>query len=455
MIRPRCTSGEFQSAPAITGGRSAHGPQGVPGPVQFQSAPAITGGRSNGHHARLIARRCFNPRPPSLAGDPDLDPPALHVRRVSIRARHHWRAIRARPARRSWPGSVSIRARHHWRAIQWSSRSAHCPTLFQSAPAITGGRSAQPDRASHTRLCFNPRPPSLAGDPTSDMLKGEPLPVSIRARHHWRAIPRRRRLVGHQGGVSIRARHHWRAIRAPRPPQLRSADVSIRARHHWRAIQHSMAPRQARDMFQSAPAITGGRSPHWLCADLTSSSFNPRPPSLAGDPGGLEIGAVVVGVSIRARHHWRAIRPASTQWTLSGMFQSAPAITGGRSRARAAGAKGCGCFNPRPPSLAGDPGDDPRHSPAIGVSIRARHHWRAIRAALAMTHGIRTVSIRARHHWRAIPRRARRNCARRMFQSAPAITGGRSPHHRRFLNERTSFNPRPPSLAGDPYTVPL
>ena len=64
-------------------------------------------------------------------------------------------------------------------------------------------------------------------------------------------------------------------------------------------------------------------------------------------------------VSIRARHHWRAIR-----WLdLSGT------------------PKGWG-FNPRPPSLAGDPKDVAEAERDQRVSIRARHHWRAIRGGL-------------------------------------------------------------------------
>ncbi len=213
LIRPRCTSGEFQSAPAITGGRSAHGPQGVPGPVQFQSAPAITGGRSNGHHARLIARRCFNPRPPSLAGDPLSLTGPLTRAYVSIRARHHWRAIPRRTCSRASPfqfqSAPAITGGRSLADAGWWGTKA----VFQSAPAITGGRSARRARRNCARrmfqsapaitggrsnirwlqgrrvICFNPRPPSLAGDPPTGCALISPAPVSIRARHHWRAIP--------------------------------------------------------------------------------------------------------------------------------------------------------------------------------------------------------------------------------------------------------------------------
>ncbi len=61
-------------------------------------------------------------------------------------------------------------------------------------------------------------------------------------------------------------------------------------------------------MFQSAPAIDGGRSDQ--LADFTAHA---------------------VDVSIRARHRWRAIHFWSMWWSWSSLFQSAPAIDGGRS----------------------------------------------------------------------------------------------------------------------------
>ena len=83
--------------------------------------------------------------------------------------------------------------------------------------------------------------------------------------------------------------------------------VSIRASHRWRAIRGCSTGIAESLSFQSAPAIDGGRS---LSNLLTLYAEN---------------------VSIRARHRWRAIR--------------------------------CDCdadralnrFNPRPPSMAGDP----------------------------------------------------------------------------------------------------
>ena len=82
--------------------------------------------------------------------------------------------------------------------------------------------------------------------------------------------------------------------------------------------------------FQSAPAIAGGRTCCWVGVASVQNCFNPRPPLLAGEPHlsapvGLLMGCfnprppllagepyrtskgdLMVDVSIRARHCWRA-----------------------------------------------------------------------------------------------------------------------------------------------------
>ena len=88
----------FQSAPAITGGRSRASTLTSPGCCLFQSAPAITGGRSWSLVVMGWGAVGFNPRPPSLAGDPFGVWGLARGVKVSIRARHHWRAIHSRPA---------------------------------------------------------------------------------------------------------------------------------------------------------------------------------------------------------------------------------------------------------------------------------------------------------------------------------------------------------------------
>jgi hypothetical protein len=149
-------------------------------------------------------------------------------------------------------------------------------------------------------------------------------------------------------------------------------------------------------LFQSAPAIAGGRSVD----------------------GGNSFGGVKI-VSIRARHCWRAIRagqgdlPAS----LPAVFQSAPAIAGGRSAGN-----GGAALRPQMASVF-------QSAPAIAGGRSPQASGCIAQAALT-------------------------------FQSAPAIAGGRSRAIRRLnpacwpiRRQRprlNSFNPRPPLLAGDP-----
>ena len=153
--------------------------------------------------------------------------------------------------------------------------------------------------------------------------------------------------------------------------------------------------------FQSAPAITGGRSScriHW---DRGRSGFNPRPPLLAGDlepkDDARAAGKFQSAPAITGGRSGCATKYA----TRNRKFQSAPAITGGRSVRPASRGFPSGGFNPRPPLLAGDP--------------------------LLFT--VRVSSVR--------------------FQSAPAITGGRSPGTAIQPRRGGRFNPRPPLLAGD------
>ena len=183
--------------------------------------------------------------------------------------------------------------------------------MFQSAPAIAGGRCRQCQSGGLAPCGFNPRPPLLAGDAwrrwaLASRLKGfNPRPpllagdawlcrcrrcccrVSIRARHCWRAMP------GCQVVNRLEARFN------PRPPLLAgdagskaAVDalelVSIRARHCWRAMLKPSDRRAQRKGFQSAPAIAGGR-----CTDLRSWPCQHS------------------SVSIRARHCWRAMRPSA------------------------------------------------------------------------------------------------------------------------------------------------
>ena len=180
--------------------------------------------------------------------------------------------------------------------------------MFQSTPAISGGRTRmEPRPARHDRRfnprppslagepptaacgsgsgsCFNPRPPSLAGEPQDRPINGHRDDVSIHARHLWRANPPKRNHTDWDAVVSIHARHLWRANRYGMQADLEYFEVSIHARHLWRANH------------------------------MGSQDF-----------------VVAYTVSIHARHLWRAnLEEAYTSATVS-LFQSTPAISGGRT----------------------------------------------------------------------------------------------------------------------------
>ena len=60
------------------------------------------------------------------------------------------------------------------------------------------------------------------------------------------------------------------------------------------------------------------------------ASFNPRPPLLAGESHHLADAPPTRAVSIRARHCWRANPDGTVFGHRVDVFQSAPAIAGGR-----------------------------------------------------------------------------------------------------------------------------
>ena len=182
--------------------------------TMFQSAPAIAGGRCSSRCTRHIRGTCFNPRPPLLAGDARQCARAeLEKYKVSIRARHCWRAMRVMVEGNTRAVFVSIRARHCWRAM-----------LFNASVRWA------------VSSCFNPRPPLLAGDANaaaSRLLKkvfqSAPAIAGGRCLRRWSAVP--------VEPVSIRARHCWRAMLDGPAINDDTQRVSIRARHCWRAMR--------------------------------------------------------------------------------------------------------------------------------------------------------------------------------------------------------------------------
>ena len=202
----------------------------------FNPRPPLLAGDSSRRTPLRLCCACFNPRPPLLAGDATQPRVASAYTRVSIHARHYWRAMRAQAggkikewsvsihARHYWRAMrscaglllrtipVSIHARHYWRAMRRSTAPSTSAQPFQSTPAITGGRCLSAAAHRPWAGCFNPRPPLLAGDartcaphpsssgcfnPRPPLLAGDahqlggggaPVVVSIHARHYWRAM---------------------------------------------------------------------------------------------------------------------------------------------------------------------------------------------------------------------------------------------------------------------------
>ena len=160
---------------------------------------------------------------------------------------------------------------------------------FQSTPAITGGRDAGAARSWPGRCRFNPRPPLLAGETRRWTCDVQRKDVSIHARHYWRARHHRDRSHVARSGVSIHARHYWRA----RPAAYEAAE----------GVQ----------CFNPRPPLLAGETRRMLRRTRSNSCFNPRPPLLAGETYPQEPPHDRRSVSIHARHYWRA-RPVRHLW---------------------------------------------------------------------------------------------------------------------------------------------
>ena len=258
------------------------------------------------------------------------------------------------------------------------------------------------------------------------------LGVSIHARHYWRAMqtPSRTNCIQHT--VSIHARHYWRAMHASEAFLLSAGFVSIHARHYWRAMLAGSQTAYRVAVFQSTPAITGGR-----CNTASSTSTQPKrfqstPAITGGRCRQLEYKANWYGrVSIHARHYWRAMPVSSSRATPFRWFQSTPAITGGRCYSSTFSGCSHAWFQSTPAITGGRCQIDALVGQVRRVSIHARHYWRAMLLGIP-------VCLTA--VW---------------FQSTPAITGGRCLLAAQQCGEHSSFNPRPPLLAGDAPTYML
>ena len=322
----------------------------------FQSTPAIAGGRMI---ERLVPRT------------------ALLV--VSIHARHCWRANAALLVEAVLRRVVSIHARHCWRAnaapVQPGQSSLVC---FNPRPPLLAGECAELAMYRGDVACFNPRPPLLAGECWTIEGGWMGLFVSIHARHCWRANERGGGGDAGRACVSIHARHCWRANAAASP-----AAPTAESFQSTPAIAGGRMDFTNRDglsvfAFQSTPAIAGGRMPRGLpssCRHLVSIHARHCWRANVDETGEPPARA---GVSIHARHCWRANGP-----------RPATGATAPR-------------FNPRPPLLAGEWAGRASHACRVAaVSIHARHCWRANERLAALSKPSIRVSIHARHCWRA------------------------------------------------------
>ena len=159
------------------------------------------------------------------------------------------------------PNAVSIHARHYWRAMLRPLVLCFAPGWFQSTPAITGGRCHLEAASGHADGLFQSTPAITGGRCPSyqGYLQGITWFQSTPAITGGRCLDVHGRLlqVAH---VSIHARHYWRAMPGCNSRRIRQGPiVSIHARHYWRAMQPNGAQYPLAVWFQSTPAITGGR----------------------------------------------------------------------------------------------------------------------------------------------------------------------------------------------------
>ncbi len=302
--------------------------------------------------------------------------------------------------------AVSIHAHQYWRAM---------PQHAIAAAAV---------------VCFNPRPPILAGDAYPASHRVSRWVVSIHAHQYWRAMPPNASNTDRPRSVSIHAHQYWRAMRASiTPVGVPRGFQSTPTNTGGRCFSQSALPNLSW-LFQSTPTNTGGRCGLGCCRPQGACMFQSTPTNTGGRCLGREnLGALPV-VSIHAHQYWRAmLRP----WP---------------------GASGSACFNPRPPILAGDAKHHPRHYP----SPRGFNPRPPILAGDAPDHGCAfgcdccfnprppilagdarpitctpvalLVSIHAHQYWRAMPLSSR-------YTTLPA----------------PCFNPRPPILAGDAHRI--
>ena len=82
--------------------------------------------------------------------------------------------------------------------------------------------------------------------------------------------------------------------------------------------------------------------------------FNPHPPLLAGETGGVDLALLVGLVSIHTRHYWRVKHARQTSRTGTTGFNPHPPLLVGETAVPGDMCKSMQRFNPHPPLLAGE-----------------------------------------------------------------------------------------------------
>ena len=161
--------GGFNPRPPLLAGESAGAVNVHAGQDSFNPRPPLLAGESRKCPCAWPSARGFNPRPPLLAGESrGANGRDVAVGRVSIHARHCWRANPPAAAPAFFFHGVSIHARHCWRANPSDAlyQSAPLPG-FNPRPPLLAGESWLAGIFSNAMARFNPRPPLLAGESLS------------------------------------------------------------------------------------------------------------------------------------------------------------------------------------------------------------------------------------------------------------------------------------------------
>ena len=180
------------------------------------------------------------------------------------------------------------------------------PRTFQSSPALAGGR-------------YCAAPPVCP--PAAVSILTRPCGRALR----WQLCRRYKSCL-----VSILTRPCGRALRVVHVGRTESLDVSILTRPCGRALRWLKKLKKRWLKFQSSPALAGGRYALKNMFRTLAESFNPHPPLRAGATVfPMSIGIDLL-VSILTRPCGRALPDWYDVTKVGNLFQSSPALAGGR-----------------------------------------------------------------------------------------------------------------------------